>query len=79
MVKIREPASLDTAALAEKFGNAANPKQKRTKPYKAINIPFTQEAHDRLLKAAAKADRSPTDFIKKAIRDAVDSQLRKRE
>ncbi len=81
MVKIREPASLDTAALAEKFGNDALPKPKRTKPanqFKSINIPFTEEEYNRLIKAAAKADRKPTDFIKKAIKKSTEETLRKR-
>lgn len=85
MVKIREPkpAALpeaDRAATAEKFGNDALPKKPRAKPashYKNINIPFTEDDYKRLVQAAALADRKPTDFIKKAIKHAIDAQLGK--
>lgn len=85
MVKIREPkqASLpevDQATKAEKFGDDALPKKPRAKPashYKNINIPFTEDDYKRLVEAAALADRKPTDFIKKAIKRAVDDQLKK--
>lgn len=83
MVKIREtkPAALpdvEKAAKAESFGDGAVPKKPRTKPsthFKSINIPFTESDYNRLVEAAAKADRKPTDFIKKAIKRAVDEQL----
>lgn len=85
MVKIREPrkpelADAEKAAKAEKFGNDALPKSPRIKPaghYKSINIPFTEDDYKRLVEAAALADRKPTDFIKKAIKRAVDDQLKK--
>lgn len=84
MVKIREPKQAglqeaDKAAKAEKFGDDASPKKPRTKPatqYKSINIPFTEDDYKRLVEAAALADRKPTDFIKKAIKRAVDAQLK---
>lgn len=78
MVKIREDA--DQAVLAEKLAQKALPKKPRAKPashYKNINIPFTEDDYKRLVQAAALADRKPTDFIKKAIKHAIDAQLAK--
>lgn len=78
MVKIRDS---ETDAKAEKFGNDALPKPKRTKPashFKSINIPFTEDDYNRLIKAAAKANRKPTDFIKKAIKQSTETVLKQR-
>lgn len=80
MVKIREPkqaalTEAEKAAKAEALGNAALPKQKRTEYYKAINIPFKTEADYLRLVAAAQSDnRKPTDFIKAAIKSAIEKR-----
>jgi hypothetical protein len=83
MVKLRDnmPTELfdaDKAAKIERFGNDALPKKSRSKPanhYRSINIPFTEDDYHRMVAAATKADRKPTDFIKKAIKQAVESVL----
>lgn len=80
MVKLRDnmPTELsdtDVAAKIERFGNDALPKKTRRKPashYKNINIPFTEDDYYRLVAAATKLDRTPTNFIKKAIKKAVE-------
>lgn len=85
MVNIREPkktalSEAEKNALAEKLGDDALPKKTRKKPeshYRNINIPFTEDDYKRLVEAAALADRKHTDFIKKAIKRAVDDQLAK--
>jgi hypothetical protein len=87
MVNVREPrqpsqpkmaalSEAEKAAKSESFGNEAIPKKKRVKThYKAINIPFNTEAdYLRLVAAAQKANRKPTDFIKAAIKVAIDRQ-----
>jgi len=90
MVKIRDvqPASkqavkaeADKAAKAEQFGNDALTKKPRSKPanqFKSINIPFTEDGYNKLVEAATKAERKPTDFIKRAIQKAVEAELRKK-
>jgi hypothetical protein len=81
MVKIREPnpsalSDAEKAAKAEKWGNEAIPKVPRAKPYKSINIPFNTEAdYQRLIKAAQASNRKPTDFMKAAIKSAIDKHL----
>ena len=83
MVKIREekPAGLseaDKAALADKRSREAIPKQKREPPYKAITYPFwTQEEYEMLVNAAQKANMKHTSFMIKAVKDAIDKELRK--
>jgi len=58
----------------------ALPKQKRTPPYKAINIPFKTEAdYLQLVEAARKDNRKPTDFIKAAIKTAIYAKIRKKQ
>ena len=86
MVKVREPqqpsqpkkaalSETEKAAKAESFGNEAIPKLPRAKPYKAINIPFKTEAdYLRLVAAAQRDKRKPTDFIKAAIKGAIEKQ-----
>lgn len=81
MVKIREPnqpalSEAEKAMKAEKWGNEAIPKVPRNKPYKSINIPFNTESdYQRLIQAAAADNRKPTDFMKTAIKVAIDKQL----
>lgn len=92
MVKIRDlqptkkaetvKVEADKAAKAEQFGNDALAKKPRAKPanqFKAINIPFTEEDYNDLVKAAEKLDRTPTNFIKLAIKQAVKAELRKKD
>ena len=85
MVKIREPqkpsqpqkaalSESEKAVKAESFGNEAIPKKPRTKPYKAINIPFTEADYLRLVAAAQSDNRKPTDFMKAAIKRAIEKQ-----
>ena len=80
MVKIREekPAGLseaEKAAVADKRSKEAIPKQPRTKPFKAINIPFTEDDYSQLVAAAKSDNRLPTSFIKAAIKTAIDRRL----
>lgn len=88
MVNIREPkqpskpkkaalSDAETDAKAESFGNEAIPKVKRTPPFKAINIPFTEADYNQLLAAAKSDNRLPTSFIKAAIKTAIDKRLAK--
>lgn len=83
MVKIREPKPVgitetEKAAKAEKFGNKAIPKTERPKPYKAITLPFwSAEEYDRLVEAASKANMKHTSFMIKAVKDAIDKELKK--
>lgn len=86
MVKVREPkqpslpkkaalSDAEKAAKAESFGNEAIPKLPRAKPFKAINIPFTEDDYNQLLAAAKSDNRLPTSFIKAAIKTAIDRRL----
>lgn len=87
MVRIRDPqqpsqpkkaalSEAEKAAKAESFGNEAIPKKKREKThFKAFNIPINTEAdYLRLVEAAKRDKRNPTDFIKAAIKVAIERQ-----
>ena len=66
------------AAKAEQFGNKAVPKTERPKPYKAITLPFwSAEEYERLVEAANKANMKHTSFMIKAVKDAIDKELKK--
>jgi len=87
MVKQRTPVKKKTTQKASKtldkkaevFGAGAERKgwKKPSNWYKSINIPFTEEDYNRLIKAAEIADRKPTEFMKKAIRDTVAKTIKK--
>ena len=89
MVKVRDPqkpsqpkkaalSEAEKAAKAESFGNEAIPKKPREKPFKAITLPFwSKEEHERLVEAASKANMKHTSFMIKAVKDAIDKELKK--
>jgi len=52
------------------------PYKRPSNHYKTITIPFDEPTYNALLVASKKADRKPTDFIKRAINKAIKTGLK---